>query len=60
MIDLEQEKAGLLKQLEDYKGASGDPEIEAMKAKLDAANVSYRANASKESLQKLIDDLSKA
>lgn len=60
VIDLEQEKADLLKQLEDYKGASGDPEIEAMKAKLDAANVSYRANVSKESLQKLIDDLSKA
>lgn len=35
-------------------------EIEALKAKLDAANVSYRANASKESLEKLVADLSKA
>ncbi len=57
---LEQEKLVLLKQLEDFKVASGDPEIEAMKAKLDAAGVSYRANASVESLQKLVDDLSKA
>ena len=29
-------------------------EIDAMKAKLDAAGVSYRSNASKESLEKLI------
>ena len=35
-------------------------EIKALKAKLDAANVSYRANASKESLEKLVADLSKA
>lgn len=35
-------------------------EVAELKARLDAANVSYRANASKESLQKLIDDLSKA
>ncbi|MEG0968853.1 MAG: hypothetical protein RSD81_23445 [Pseudomonas sp.] len=57
---LEQEKADLLKQLEDLKGAGGDPEIEAMKARLDAAGVSYRANASKEALLKLIDELPKA
>lgn len=57
---LEQEKLDLLKQLEDLKVANGDPEIEAMKAKLDAAGVSYRANASKESLQKAVDDLPKA
>ncbi|MNJ72641.1 hypothetical protein D3C77_693260 [compost metagenome] len=57
---LEQEKADLLKQLEGLKVANGDPEIEAMKAKLDAAGVSYRANASKEALQKLIDALPKA
>ncbi|WP_028941819.1 hypothetical protein [Pseudomonas vranovensis] len=35
-------------------------EVAELKARLDAASVSYRANASKESLQKLIDDLSKA
>lgn len=32
-------------------------EVEALKAKLDAAGVSYRANASKESLEKLVADL---
>ncbi len=57
---LELEKADLLKQLEDLKVTGGDPEIEAMKAKLDAAGVSYRANASKEALLKLIDELPKA
>ena len=31
-----------------------------LKAKLDAANVTYRANASKESLQKQVDELPKA
>jgi uncharacterized coiled-coil DUF342 family protein len=35
-------------------------EVEALKAKLDAAGVTYRANASKESLEKLVADLSKA
>jgi hypothetical protein len=35
-------------------------EVEALKAKLDVAGVSYRANASKESLEKLVADLSKA
>ncbi|MEN5258634.1 hypothetical protein [Pseudomonas protegens] len=35
-------------------------EIAALKAKLDAANVQYRANASKESLEKLIAELPKA
>lgn len=34
-------------------------EIAALKAKLDAANVQYRANASKESLEKLIAELPK-
>lgn len=34
-------------------------EIAELKAKLDAANVSYRSNASKESLQKLVEDLAK-
>ncbi|GLO24381.1 hypothetical protein [Pseudomonas putida] len=61
---LEQEKAELLKQnaellkqVEALKAASADPEIEALKAKLDAANVSYRSNASKESLQKQVTEL---
>ncbi|ANF87142.1 hypothetical protein A7J50_3769 [Pseudomonas antarctica] len=34
-------------------------EIADLKAKLDAANVTYRANASKESLQKQVDELPK-
>jgi len=34
-------------------------EIADLKAKLDAANVTYRANASKESLQKQVDELAK-
>lgn len=34
-------------------------EVAELKAKLDAANVTYRANASKESLQKQVDDLAK-
>ena len=59
VIDLEQEKAGLLKQIEALKAAAADPEVEALKAALDKAGVTYRANASKESLQKLVDDLPK-
>ena len=35
-------------------------EIAELKAKLDAAKVTYRANASKESLQKQVDDLPKS
>jgi len=35
-------------------------EVEALKAKLDAAGVSYRANASKESLENLVADLPRA
>ena len=51
------------------KLASADPEkkepkdaaeIAELKAKLDAAQVAYRANASKESLQKQVDELPKA
>ncbi|MEJ5903793.1 hypothetical protein V7V80_03760 [Pseudomonas kermanshahensis] len=56
---LEEEKADLLKQLDALKKAQIDPEIEALKDKLDAAHVIYRANASKESLQKLVDELDK-
>lgn len=40
--------------------ASEGAEVEALKAKLDAAGVTYRANASKESLEKLVADLPKA
>lgn len=39
-------------------GAAGDEES-ALKARLDAAGVTYRANASKESLQKLVEELAK-
>lgn len=42
------------------KSVDDSAEIEALKAVLDAAKVSYRANASKEALQKLVDDLPKA
>ncbi|MBO9552220.1 hypothetical protein [Pseudomonas sp.] len=56
---LEQEKADLLKQIEALKRPQVDPEVEALKAKLDAAQVTYRANASKESLQKQVDELDK-
>ncbi|SDQ68539.1 hypothetical protein SAMN05216487_3270 [Pseudomonas sp. UC 17F4] len=57
VIDLEQEKADLLKQVEALKAATVDPEIEALKAVLDKAGVNYRANASKESLQKQVAEL---
>lgn len=38
---------------------AAEKEVEELKAKLDAAGVTYRANASKESLQKLVEDLPK-
>lgn len=57
VIDLEQEKADLLKQIEALKAAAVDPEVEALKAALDKAGVAYRANASKESLQKQVAEL---
>lgn len=57
---LEHEKAELLKHIEALKAANADPEIEALKAALDKAGVTYRSNASKESLQKLVDELPKA
>lgn len=59
VIALEQEKAELLKQVEALKAAAVDPDVETLKAALDKAGVTYRANASKESLQKLVDDLPK-
>lgn len=42
------------------KSVDDSAEIEVLKAVLDAAKVSYRANASKDALQKLVDDLPKA
>ncbi|KAF0255924.1 hypothetical protein [Pseudomonas putida] len=57
VIDLEQEKADLLKQIETLKAAAADPEVEALKAALDKAGVTYRSNASKESLQKQVAEL---
>ncbi|GGU84498.1 hypothetical protein GCM10009504_46080 [Pseudomonas laurentiana] len=60
VVGLEQDKAELLKQNEALKAANADPEIEALKAALDKAGVTYRSNASKESLQKLVDELPKA
>lgn len=64
VVGLEQEKADLLKQnaellkqIEAPKPASVDPEVEALKAVLDKAGVTYRANASKESLQKQVSEL---
>ncbi|AHZ77252.1 MULTISPECIES: hypothetical protein [Pseudomonas] len=57
--DLLKQNAELLKQIESLKPANADPEVEALKAKLDAANVSYRSNASKEALQKQVADLDK-
>lgn len=70
--DSEAEKARLLqKQVDDLlaqaaqarletDGTKEAKEIAELKAKLDAAGVPYRANASKESLEKLIADLPKA
>lgn len=65
VVSLEQEKEGLLKQaaetlkqIESLKAASVDPEVEALKATLDKAGVTYRANASKDSLQKQVAELS--
>jgi hypothetical protein len=57
---------GLREEIETLKKVSITPpsdeagEIAALKAKLDEANIQYRANASKESLEKLVADLSKA
>ncbi|MFJ7281864.1 hypothetical protein [Pseudomonas sp. NPDC099000] len=44
----------------DALNAGDGQEVDAIKVKLDAAGVSYRANASKESLEKLVADLPKA
>lgn len=69
--DSEAERAKLLqKQVEDLlaqaaqaqeaaDGGAEAKEIEDLKAKLDAVKITYRANASKESLEKLVADLAK-
>ena len=41
------------------QAAASDPEVEQLKAKLTESGVTYRANASKESLQKQVDELAK-
>ncbi|MGF6208286.1 hypothetical protein [Pseudomonas frederiksbergensis] len=57
--DLAAENEALRNELAELKAGEG-VEVDALKAKLDAAGVTYRANASKESLEKLVADLSKA
>jgi hypothetical protein len=69
--DSEVEKAkGLQKQIDDLLAQAAkdrleteeskeDKDVAELKAKLDAAQVTYRANASKESLQKQVDELAK-
>ena len=63
------EKSELLQKQVDYLLAQAEQarladaeanEVAELKAKLDAAKVTYRANASKESLQKQVDELPKA
>jgi regulator of replication initiation timing len=44
----------------DALNAGDGQEVDALKVKLDAAGVSYRANASKESLEKLVSELPEA
>lgn len=53
------DQARLAADKEEQDRLAAEKEVEDLKAKLDAANVTYRANASKESLQKLVDDLPK-
>ena len=57
--DLAAENETLRNELAELKVDDG-VEAEALKAKLDAAGVTYRTNASKESLEKLVADLPKA
>jgi len=57
--DLATENEALRNELAELNAGEG-VEVEALKAKLDVAGVSYRANASKESLEKLVADLPKA
>lgn len=60
--ELSDQNAKLLMELQELKDAAVKQatdagEIDALKAKLDAAGVTYRSNASKESLEKLVADL---
>lgn len=58
---LQKQVDDLLAKAEQARQADAEAkEVADLKAKLDAANVTYRANASKESLQKQVDDLLKA
>jgi hypothetical protein len=57
--DLATENETLRNELAELKAGEG-VEVEDLKAKLDSAGVTYRANASKESLEKLVADLPKA
>ncbi|MGU9816026.1 hypothetical protein ACU684_11620 [Pseudomonas sp. LF135] len=57
---LQKQVEELLAQAEKGRQAEAEAkEIADLKAKLDAASVTYRANASKESLQKQVDELAK-
>lgn len=56
---LAQENEKLQAEANAFKPVEGG-EIDVLKAKLDAANVRYRANATKEALEKLVADLPKA
>jgi hypothetical protein len=57
--DLATDNEKLRGELQALKAGEGQ-EVEALKATLDAAGVTYRANASKDSLEKLVADLPKA
>ena len=57
--NLAAENETLRNELAELKAGEG-AEVEALKAKLDAAGVTYRANASKDSLEKLVAVLPKA
>lgn len=57
--ELAAENERLRNELAELRAGEGK-EVEALKAVLDVAGVSYRANASKESLEKLVADLPKA
>jgi hypothetical protein len=57
--DLAAENETLRNELAELRASEG-VEVKALKAQLDAAGVTYRANASKESLEKLVADLPKA
>lgn len=52
--------AGELQELKDAAKPDDSDEVRALKAKLDAAGTSYRSNASKESLEKLVAELPNA